>query len=96
MSDYEDEIRQRALARQEAQNEIDLQARTKVAIDSVMTSHHGRVLLKLIFAACDPNEPVFCSDPLQMAFNEGRRSIGVRLKETLGTEYFRAIEDEEI
>lgn len=96
LSDFENEIIQRELERKKAQAEIDAQSRVKVALDSVMASHQGKAVLKLILSTCAPDEPTFTNDPIRTAFNEGRRSVGIRLKEFLGTEYFRAIEDEEI
>lgn len=96
LSDYENEIISRAQARREEQQARDEMSRVQVALDSVCATHQGRVVLKSILSVCEPDKPTFTTDPITTAYNEGTRAVGIFLKDFLGKEYLRAVEDEEI
>lgn len=96
LSDFEEELVLRAQREQEEQQEADRDARIKVALQSVVATHNGRVVLKKIMSLCDPDNSCLRNSPTDTAFNLGVRQVGLSIKDLLGKEAFRAVEDEEI
>ena len=73
--------------------------RFDIALGEVVKSPNGRKVLKRILFIAPSNALNSCIDPIQMAFNEGRRSVTLEIQNLLNSlskETIRQIEDEEI
>lgn len=73
--------------------------RFDIALGEVVKSPNGRKVLKRILSIAPSNSLNSCIDPIQMAFNEGRRSVTLEIQSLLNSlskETIRQIEDEEI
>jgi hypothetical protein len=84
--------------RKDRQKTRELQKRT--ALRSIMAAPEGRMWMWDLLTACGVYRSSFSSDPLIMAFNEGRRDAGNRLISEIsaldgGAELFRRMCAEE-
>lgn len=87
MNSFEEEIRQRKIAEENADKEREKYTRSIVAFDKVIKSEEGRKVLKVIFDMCPVDLEVFSTDALQTAYLCGRRSIGIELRNLIKSEF---------
>lgn len=67
-----------AIAEKKEAEERSLRAVRKT-IDAVMDTPEGRKAIEVILNITGMNQPVFSTNALTMAFNEGKRSVGLTL-----------------
>ena len=95
---------ERDVAQKQYQEDLERINETKkerfdIALSEVVKSPNGRKVLKRILSIAPANALNSCVDPIQMAFNEGRRSVTLEIQSLLNSlskETIRQIEDEEI
>nr|DAH70729.1 MAG TPA: hypothetical protein [Caudoviricetes sp.] len=95
---------ERDVAQKQYQEDLERINETKkerfdIALSEVVKSPNGRKVLKRILSIAPSNALNGCIDPIQMAFNEGRRSVTLEIQSLLNSlskETIRQIEDEEI
>lgn len=98
--DLETQLKERKIKKQEEQQAEDKKGRFNVALFNVLKTPAGRTVFKYIFDLIPVAECTFSSDPLVMAFNEGKRAVSVELRNTikneLGIDALYSIEKQEI
>ena len=54
-------------------------ARSRIAWRAVATSTDGGIIIGELLASCGVLGSTFCADPVEAAYHEGRRSVGLEV-----------------
>ncbi len=100
VTSYKDSIRDKAIKENERLKKIEMQGRFNSALFNVLKTEDGKKVFKYIFDLIPVDLCSFSSDPLLMAFCEGKRAVSVELrnviKDELGIDALIEIDKQEI
>lgn len=74
--------------------DISAAEKARAVVKAVAATQDGRALMRYVLDASQVNAPAFSTNALQMAYAEGRRSVGLLLMSLLTTEDFFRITKE--
>ena len=81
--DFEEEINSKLQKQAEDEKKRDEISRFFLCLEDVLKTETGRKVFKGIFNLCPLDINVFSSDPIVNAYNEGRRSLIIEIRDLI-------------
>lgn len=98
--DFEEEINQLEVKKQENQKKRDEQSRFFIALSKVLNTSEGRIVFHHILNLAPYDERNFTSDPCLNAFQQGRKDVILEiiqiLKNNFNLDMIKAIHEEKL
>lgn len=84
--DLTEQLRDRKIKQNAELERKDKEGRFHIALFNCLKTSEGRAVFKYLFDLIPVEQSSFSSDPLIMAFNEGKRAVSVELRNVIKTE----------